>query len=353
MNDDDNLARYLFAVETGRRQEAIDVALELLQQGVEAQSVVIDLLVCAQGEVGRGWQEGRWSVAMEHRASAITESVLQAVVHDAMSAPGATRQGSRGRGVVACSEGEWHALPGQMFAEILRLRGVDVSFIGPSVPADDLAGFLDNDPTTAVAVTCSMPLSLVGAWRSISALRAEGKTIVCGGRGFGSDGRWALALGADHWAPDFVTGADLLLSAMDEPAPVQRTPAVAADRIEELKVLVPEHETLVESATQTAFARWPTIRSSEAAMRATREDLTSTLRIVAAATLVGDVRLVISHVRWAESLLAAKGLPLGFVPSAFELVLGVLPAQLVRAREMAASGEGACSQTCLATDYAP
>lgn len=347
------LARYLAAVQRGERREAIDVAVALLQQGVSAGRVITDLLARAQTEIGLGWQQGRWSVAMEHHASAITESALQAVVHHAMSAPGAVREGSRGRVVIACSQSEWHVLPGRMATEILRLRGSDVSFIGPSVPAEELSGFLGGDPPRAVAVTCSMPMSLVGAWMSISALRLIGMTIVCGGRGFGPDGRWGLALGADRWAPDFTSGADLLLALADEPAPAPREPAAAPERIAEVRVLSREHETLVEEATQTALARWPAIRDSDAAMRATREDLAATLRVIAAATLVQDPAIVTDHVHWFEAVLTGHALPLAFVPSAFDLLAGVLPAELAHSRETIRSGKDACSEPGQGTEYSP
>jgi methanogenic corrinoid protein MtbC1 len=345
------LSRYLAAVHSGERREAIDVAIAMLQQGVSAERVITDLLSRAQTEIGLGWQQGRWGVAMEHRASDIAESALQAVVHRAMSAPGAAREGSCGRVVIACSEGEWHVLPGQMASGVLRLRGADVSFIGPSVPADELSGFIGGDPPTAVAVTCSMPMSLVGAWRSISALRAIGMTIVCGGLGFGPDGRWGLALGADHWAPDFARGADLLVSLVDSSAPAPREPAGDPERIAEVRVLRREHETLVEEATQRAFATWPAIRKGDAAMRATREDLASTLRVIAAATLVDDLAIVRDYVSWFEEVLTGHALPLAFVPSAFELLLGVLPPELALSRETARSGRTACSGPGLGTDH--
>jgi methanogenic corrinoid protein MtbC1 len=346
------LGCYLAALEGGRRLEAIDVALGMLQRGVSAEQVITDLLVPAQAEIGRGWQEGRTSVAMEHLASAITSSALQAVANTEMSAPAAVREGSRGRVVIACSEGEWHVLPGQMAAEILRLRGADVSFIGPSVPARELSDFLGDDPPTAVAVTCSMPMSLVGAWRSISALRAIGMTIVYGGRGFGPDGRWGLALGADQWAPDFASGADTLLAAVDQPSPAPREAAGKPERIAEVRVLALDHEALVQEAARTAFDRWPAIRLSDAAVRATREDLAATLRVVAAATLVDDPVLVTDYVDWFEVLLSSRGLPVAFVASAFDLLLGVLPEELVRAREMAGSGMAACAGPALGAGYA-
>jgi len=335
---DVDLARYLAAVRRGDRREAINVALAPAQRGVSAERVVTDLLAPAQTEIGQGWQEGRWSVSMEHLASDITESALQVVVHHAMSAPGAVREGSSGRVVVACIEDEGHVLPGRMAADVLRLRGVNVTFIGPSVPAYDLAEFLSDDLPGAVALACSMPMSLVGAWRSISALRAIGMNILCGGRGFGPDGRWGLALGADYWAPDFAAGADLLLSVLDDPAPAPREPAGAPERIAEVLTLSREHGPLVEEATRVAFASWPQVRDSDTAMRATREGLDTTLQVITAATLVGDMTLVTDHVRWFEAVLTGHGLPPALVTSAFELLLTVLPAELVHAGDTAMCG---------------
>ncbi|HYO17527.1 MAG TPA: B12-binding domain-containing protein [Dermatophilaceae bacterium] len=336
------LARYLAAVHGGDRREAIDVTLALVQQGVSAERVITDLLSRAQTEIGLGWQEGRWSVATEHRASDITESALHAVVQSALNAPGAVREGSGGRVVVTCSESEWHVLPGRMAAGVLRLRGFDVTFIGPSVPADELSGFLDDDLPGAVALTCSMPMSLVGAWRSIGALRAIGLTIVCGGRGFGSDGRWGLALGADHWAPDFAAGADVLLSVLDDPAPAPREPVGAPERIAEVRILSRTHETLVEEATQAAWASCSAVPNSDAAMRETREDLAATLRVIAAATLVDDLSLVTDYVHWFEEVFAARELPRSFVSTSFEVLQGALPAELAYANKAARAGVGAC-----------
>lgn len=72
-----HVASYLGPVHRGERRQAIDIATALLQQRVPAERVVTDLLARAQAAIGPGWQEGRWSVAMEPRASSITDSALQ------------------------------------------------------------------------------------------------------------------------------------------------------------------------------------------------------------------------------------------------------------------------------------
>lgn len=347
-----DLTLYLAALHRGDKRAAVELAVEVLQRGVPAERVVTDLLSRAQADIGQGWQEGRVGVVTEHRASAITESALQAVVNHAMSAPGAVREGTLGRIAIACSEGEWHLLPGRMASEVLRLRGADVSFIGPSVPADELAAFLGDEPPTAFAITCSMPMSLVGAWRSISALRALGMTIVCGGRGFGPDGRWGIALGADHWAPSLAVGADILLSVAGNPARPAREPVGAPEILAEVHHLRRDQETLVEEAMQSALATWPSMHS-DAAMRATRLDLGATLQVISAATLVDDQDLVVDYVTWFESVLTGHGLPLAYVPSAFDLLLGVLPRELARARAMATCGRDACSGPALSAELVP
>lgn len=221
---DAEVAQYLDALHRGDRRTATGIALELLDAGVPAEEILSGLIARGASLVGTGWQEGRWSVAMEHRASSIAESVLTAVVDTAMLAPNAVPEGSRGEAVVACTEGEWHVLPGRLASETLRLRGVEVTFIGPSVPAADLADFLGTQHSPVVAISCSMQMSLCGAWRSITALRELGIQIICGGQGFGPAGRWGLALGADQWAPDFATGADLVVAGIAGPAPGPRPP---------------------------------------------------------------------------------------------------------------------------------
>ena len=125
---------------------------------------------------------------------------------------------------------------------------------------------------------------------------------------------------------------------MDDPARAPREPAGAPERIAEVLILSREHVPLVEEATQIAFATWPQIRDSDAAMRATREDLDATLHVIAAATLVGDLTLVIDYVRWFEAVLTGHGLPPALVSSAFELLLGGLPTELVHAGDAAICG---------------
>lgn len=336
------VAGYTAAIRRGDEHEATRIGLHLLDRGVPGEMVVSDLLGPAMVEVGLGWERGEWGIAVEHRASSITEAVLVALVEENRRGPGARVEGSRGPAVIASVEGEWHTLPARMAAAVLRMRGADVTVIGPSVPAEDLASFLGSEPVTAVAIASSMPTNLAGAWRTISALRSLGITLVCGGAGFGPDGRWAWALGVDLWAPDFARGADLLLEALDRPARPPRPPAGDASTVAELGLLRREHDDLVAAAMTAALRREPSLGDGDAGFLATREDVAATLAVVASATIVSDPTVATDYVAWRENLLRARSLPVEPVAAAFDYVLAALLPDLTQARAMALTGRAAC-----------
>ncbi len=341
---------YVDALEDGNRRAAIQVALDLLYRGFSAESVLTELVSFGQTQVGAGWQHGQWSVTQEHRASAIAEAVIQSVAQHAVPIGQSPAEGSAGRVVVACAEGEWHVLPGRLVSEVLRIRGFDVDFVGPSVPADDLATFLGPDSPSTVAVSCSMPMGLVGAWHTITALRAAGKTVLCGGRGFGPQGRWGKALGADLWAGDIDSGARLLKDALAEPSGASRPEVVPADLAAEINLAVRELPRVVEAASYLANVRWPELGRHPDWIRAGSEFLNFTQWTVVAATLVGDHQMLEEHVAWAESVLEARDMPRSLLAETFNLLATALPADLPRCRAAIAVGLSACSEPARLTN---
>ena len=336
--------RYLDALWQGEHSTATAIALNLLARGASAERIISDLLAEAQAVVGREWQLGRWSIAGEHLATAISESVLHDLSRAATNAADTPVLGSRGQTAVVCGEGEWHTLPALMATTVLRLRGVHVTYVAPSLPAEDLVEYLLHDGPTVVAVTCSSAINLVGAWRSISALRAGGMTIVCAGRGFGTDGRWGWALGADQWAPDLIRGADRILTAIDSRPHPPRAPLARAGIAQEMHFLRRERDQLLLDAVRAASTARPRLVQTDAAHRATRDRVEAILDVVAAAAIVGDPAVATEHVTWLETGLRARSQPLDWAAAAFAAVLEVLPGELVNTRAMTLTGLAACGR---------
>ena len=345
------LDRYLDALWQGERSTATAIALALFHQGAAPERIINDLLAQAQRVVGDLWHEGRWSTAGEHLATAITESVLHELSLTAAHASGVPVLGSRGQTAVVCGEGEWHTLPALMAATVLRLRGVHVSYVAPSLPSEDLVEYLLHDGPTVVAVTCSTSMNLVGAWRTISALRAGGMTIVSAGRGFGTDGRWGWALGADQWAPDLTRGADRILTAIDSRPHLPRPPLAEAGIGEELLVLRRGHDQLLLDAIRVAAGSAPELTLTDTAHAVAREMIEAMLKVVAAAAIVSDPAVATEHVAWLEAGLRARSLPVEWAAVGFGAVLEVLPRDLVHTRAMTLTGRAACGRPPLSSSH--
>ncbi len=105
------------------------------QGGVEMLALCQELFAPTLTRVGDDWAEGRITVAVEHRASAICERVLARVAHHPRGRP-------RGVAVVCTPPGEEHSLPASMAALCLRSDRWQVHHLGTEVPVPDLVSLL-------------------------------------------------------------------------------------------------------------------------------------------------------------------------------------------------------------------
>ncbi len=294
-------SHYLHCLGEADEYAAIDVATGLLEAGVPAERVLLDLVAPAQVEVGERWARNEWSVAQEHAATHISERVVAAVA--AYAAPRPTG----GRVVVACLDGEWHALPPRLVAEVLRLRGWQVTFLGASVPAAHLVSYLHRHDAHAVALACALPMRLPHAHRMIEACRRSDVPVVVGGRGFGADGRWARRLGV-AWAPDAPSAADLVA---DERA-LRRTPPAELSHLadDEYASLVKRRGELIDSALTDLRDRVPATRDyTPAQLDSTVSDLGYIVDFLAAALYVDDPSLFTEFVGWLVEILTSRKVP--------------------------------------------
>jgi methanogenic corrinoid protein MtbC1 len=313
------------------RRAATRQALGLLEAGVSVQELILGLLGPAQAEVGRRWEANQWSVADEHAATAITDAVLGALAWRIDAAE------DQGHVVVTCAEGEWHSLPARLAAELLRVHGWQVTFLGASTPADHLRRFVAEVETVGVLIGCAVPIFLGGAQRSVQAAQSAGVPALVGGRGFGPDDLRARRLGADGWAPDAVAAAHLLTAWRKEPPVVATRPASSSDREPlELEALRPE---LVETAMNELFLRFPPLAGySQQQLARTREDLAYILQFLQAALVTDDPRLFLTEfLPWLSRVLTARGLPAGVVTVGLDALGAVLHA-FPRGQKLIAQG---------------
>jgi methanogenic corrinoid protein MtbC1 len=301
------------AVSVADENAAVEVVLGALERGVDPESVLLDVIARVQGKVGEEWAANRIGVAQEHAATAINERAVAALSRH----PAALTTPTRGRITVACVDGEWHALPARLLAEVLTLRGWRVDYLGAQVPAPHLIAHLHRTDSDAVALSSSIATRLPTAHAAITACQAVGVPVLVGGAAFGPDGRYAALLDADAWAPDARTAADRLAA-----GPLPR-PRGDHQQLDDLPHLADQEYTLITrnsaslvrgvfTALQDAF---PAMRTySEVQLERTAEDLAYIVEFLATALYLGDEELFAGFIAWTAQILTARGVPASSLP---------------------------------------
>ncbi|WP_225823397.1 cobalamin B12-binding domain-containing protein [Streptomyces naphthomycinicus] len=311
------------AVTGGDEYTAVEVVRRARADGTDEETLLLDVIATVQRRVGTEWAADRLTVAQEHAATAINERVITALVHDRPPADAADRV-PKGRVTVSCVDGEWHAMPARLVAEVLRLRGWRVDFLGAQTPTPHLVSHLHSTSSAAVLLSGSLPTHLPTAHAAITACQAVGVPVMAGGRAFGPDGRYAHALGADRWAPDARAAAALLEEELARPHP-----AAARQVLDDLPHLTDQEYTFVAQSrgrlvrqTLTSLEnRFPAMRAySDAQRERTAEDLAHIVDFLATALYVDDADLLTTFLCWTADVLEARRVPAHSVVTA----LGVL-----------------------------
>ncbi|MFE2876304.1 B12-binding domain-containing protein [Streptomyces roseus] len=296
------------AVMTLDEPAAVRAVLRALDDGLDPEAVLMEVIGPVQGRVGEEWAANRISVAQEHAATAINDRAVAALALH----PAARTRPRRGRITVACVDGEWHALPARLLAEVLRIRGWHVDYLGAQVPAPHLIAHLHRTGPDAVALSSSIPTRLPAAHAAITACQAVGTPVMVGGAAFGPGGRYARLLGADAWAPDARTAADDLAR-----GPLPR-PAPAHQVIDDLPHLKDQEYTLVARSRPRLVREvlaeledaYPAVREyTDAQRERTAEDLSHIVEFLTAALYTDDEELFSGFLVWTAEVLAARGVP--------------------------------------------
>ena len=303
----DRHAELWSAVVAGESRAATDIVLAALAAGQDPESVLLDLIGGVQRRVGEEWAAARIDVAQEHTATAINDRVITAV---SLAAPRV--EPHLGRVTVACVDGEWHALPARLLAEVLTLRGFAVDFLGAQVPTPHLVEHLHRTGPEAVALSGSLAPRLPTAHATINACTATGTPVIAGGAAFGYDGRYARLLGAQGWAPDARAAAELLAGGrLSRPT----APGQAVDQLphladQEYTMITLTRGELVKAVYSGLEQRLPAMRSySEDQRERTAEDLAHIVDFLCAALYTDVDALFGDFLEWTAGILDVRGVP--------------------------------------------
>ena len=144
-------------------------------------------------KVGDLWERGQISVATEHLATAVSESLLNLTYPRLFARP---RVGKSV--VVASTANEYHQLGAKMVADVFEWHGWRAHFLGANTPPRDLLALVRDKNPDAVALSLTVYFNLEALLHTAAAVRAEFPSVpmIVGGQAF----RWGGAGRAEQIA---------------------------------------------------------------------------------------------------------------------------------------------------------
>jgi excisionase family DNA binding protein len=177
----------------GDERGAWSIVEAALAAGASVEAVLLDIVAPALRSIGERWASGEIDVALEHRASGVTQRLLGRL------SPQVARRGrTRGTVVLGAPAGEAHGLVTSIVADVVRCSGWEVSDLGADVPASSFAIAADSADVVAVGVSVTRDECLASAAECCAAVRAVRPDVLLllGGRAV-RDRRHAQVVAAD------------------------------------------------------------------------------------------------------------------------------------------------------------
>jgi methanogenic corrinoid protein MtbC1 len=173
--------KYLLSLLAGDKANCRQIVHELLAENVSIKTLYLDLFQRSMYEIGELWRQGKLSIALEHLATTITDSLIHHVYPILYSRPRVGR-----KAVVSCVPGETHQIGAKMITDIFELYGWDAFYLGINMPVPELVDFITRKQPQVVGLSLSIEENLVFLEDALQQLQATFPDIpvVAGGQGF-------------------------------------------------------------------------------------------------------------------------------------------------------------------------
>jgi methanogenic corrinoid protein MtbC1 len=185
----------------GNQSEALAVVNRCIEAGNTLVAIELHVIQPALYRIGEQWQSNRVTVAQEHLATAIAQSVMTvAFMRSSPVAPIGKQV------LLACVEGNNHALGLRMVADAFHFGGWDTQYLGANMPTSAIVQQVEQCKPDLVALSVAFPQQLQTVKRLMQALDERfgnaRPAVIVGGLAINRFNTIANSLGAD------VLGAD-------------------------------------------------------------------------------------------------------------------------------------------------
>ncbi len=158
---------------------------DYLKESGDVKALYLYIFQPALYDVGHLWEHNKISIAREHIATSIVESLMQ------LSYPYIFENKKNGKKVIiACVAEEHHQIGARMIADLFDLAGWSSSFVGANTPVDVITGLIQDEGPDLLGLSLSIYFNADSLRETLNAVQEKFPElpVIIGGQGVSSLG---------------------------------------------------------------------------------------------------------------------------------------------------------------------
>ena len=172
---------YLNALLVGKWANCSDIIFQYLSEYDNSIELYEDIIKKSMYEIGHLWEFNKISVASEHLASSITESIINRIFYNIIPYKQTNKQI-----LLACVEKEQHQIGLKMVADVFERYGWSTQILGANTPVKDLINMTYLIKPDIIGLSVTLHFDLPNLEKMISQIREQFPDIpiIIGGQAF-------------------------------------------------------------------------------------------------------------------------------------------------------------------------
>lgn len=187
-----------------------NLIMEAVEQGMSIKEIYTNVFYPTMVKIGDLWQSNKLTVAQEHFATIITQSIICSLYYKLFSDKVSAK---REKIIITCASNESHELGPRMLSDLLEMEGYNVLFLGSNMPTYSILEMIKTETPLLIGIGCTMSFNLNNVKHLIAIIKSEipyHVPVLVGGRAFDIDQILVDYVGADYYSKSFEETLELV-----------------------------------------------------------------------------------------------------------------------------------------------
>ena len=175
---------YVNALLEGNKAECVQIIADLLDNETDIKSIYNEIFQKSMYRIGHLWEKDRLSVAKEHEATKITESLLNLVYPKIYET-----EKTEYEVVITCIEKEFHEIGPRIVSDYFELNGWHSTFLGSNTPQQEVLDIIEEKNPDVVGVSNTFYINIARLMKLTQKISTKfpDQQVILGGQALNND----------------------------------------------------------------------------------------------------------------------------------------------------------------------